>query len=142
MGTSGIPQHRSFVRPANSTAKQGRRSSARFPIELPVRYKVAKSSGSGRTINIGSGGALMTISHPVKPGERIELTISWPVLLYQKVRLNLIAHGTILRVAEGRAAVKFEQYNFRTAGAASRHHGHAAEHHRAPSHRPDAPMNR
>ena len=89
----------------------------RFPITLPVRYSLAKNCGWGRTVNIGSSGALITIGQPVRPGQLVELCIGWPVLLHEKVHLNLVASGTIVRAGEGYAAVKFEQYRFRTASS-------------------------
>jgi hypothetical protein len=97
-----------------------RRQNVRFPISLPVRYRLSKSHGWGRTVNIGSGGALFTVDQPVRPGQQVELCIGWPVLLHEKVHLNLIAYGMIERVDEGRAAVSFERYAFRTANSAFR----------------------
>jgi hypothetical protein len=113
-----------------------RRQNVRFPMQLPVRYRLAERCGWGRIINIGSGGALFTIDQPVKRGQRVELCIGWPVLLHEKVHLNLIAGGLIVRAEEGRAAVKFERSSFRTASSAFRqqsllpkHAGGSAESH-------------
>jgi hypothetical protein len=97
-----------------------RRQNVRFPMTLQVRYSFAKGSGWGRIVNIGSGGALFTIDQPVKQGQRVELYIGWPVLLHEKVHLNLIAEGRIVRAGEGLAAVKFERCRFRTASSAFR----------------------
>jgi len=98
-------------------SEQERRKNARFPIQLPVRYKLPDGCGWGRIVNIGSGGALFTMGHPVKLGQPIELWISWPVLLHEKVHLNLIASGLIVRIEKDRAAVRFEQCSFRTASS-------------------------
>jgi hypothetical protein len=97
-----------------------RRQNVRFPMKLPVRYSLGKAHGWGRILNIGSGGALLTIDQPVKLGQRVELYIGWPVLLHEKVHLNLIAQGVITRAEEGCAAVRFERCHFRTASAAFR----------------------
>ena len=97
-----------------------RRSHVRFPIPLPVRYRLAKRSGWGRILNIGSRGALFTIDRPVRLGQRIELCIGWPVLLHDNVYLSLVAAGVIVRVEEGRAAVRFGKYCFRTASSTFR----------------------
>ena len=97
-----------------------RRQNVRFPISLPVRFTLAETCGWGRIINIGSGGALFTLDQPVKPGQTVELCIGWPVLLHEKVHLNLVAEGLIVRVDEGRAAVSFERCHFRTASSAFR----------------------
>jgi len=100
--------------------KREQRQNVRFPLSLPVRYSLAKSCGWGRIVNIGSGGALFTIDQPVKLGQRVELCIGWPVLLHEKVHLNLVAVGVIVRAEEGRAAARFERSSFRTASAAFR----------------------
>ena len=111
--------------------KRERRRNVRFPMNLPVRYTLAKSCGWGRIVNIGSGGALLTIDQPVRSGQRVELCIGWPVLLHEKVHLNLVASGTIVRAGEGRAAVRFETCAFRTASAAFRRQAKFPELHRA-----------
>jgi hypothetical protein len=123
MPATTLPGSRSIHIPGPASLgkpKRERRQNVRFPISLPVRYTLAKNCGWGRIVNIGSGGALFTVSQQLKPEERVELCIGWPVLLHQKVPLNLVAYGVIVRSGEGCAAVKFEQYGFRTASAAFR----------------------
>jgi hypothetical protein len=104
------------------TLVRERRQNVRFPMELPVRYRVGKSSSWGKIVNIGSGGALFTTDNTLKRGQRVELYIGWPVLLHEKIHLNLIAEGLIVRLEDGRAAVRFERCSFRTASAAFRRH--------------------
>jgi hypothetical protein len=87
---------------------------------LSVRYNAGPCCAWGRILNIGSGGALFTIERPVSEGQRVELFIAWPVLLHEKVHLNLVAEGEVVRIEEGRAAVKFEQHSFRTSSATFR----------------------
>jgi len=118
MPASQSPALRDRVTPGKR--KGERRQNVRFPINLPVRYSLSKSHGWGRTVNIGSGGALFTVDQPVRPGQQVELCIGWPVLLHEKVHLNLVASGVIERVDEGRAAVSFERCAFRTASSAFR----------------------
>ncbi|HVN06977.1 MAG TPA: PilZ domain-containing protein [Bryobacteraceae bacterium] len=93
------------------------RQGPRFPMPLPLHYRLAEGSGWGRVLNIGKGGALFTIGHMVKPGQRIELRIGWPVLLDEKVHLTLVAGGVIVRAEDGQAAVRFHKCWFRTATA-------------------------
>jgi hypothetical protein len=114
--------------------KRERRRNVRFPIVLPVRYSLAKRCGWGRIVNIGSGGALFTVSQAVEPGERVELCIGWPVLLNAKVHLTLVAYGEIVRVGQGRAAVRFDQYAFRTASAEFRRVARSPEFRDMPPH--------
>src|SRR5580704_14254037 len=123
--------HASRARATRGKPKPDRRRSARFPMALPVRYSLSKTSGWGRTVNIGSGGMLFTIDQPLRQGQRVELCIGWPVLLHEKVHLNLVASGTIVRAGEGCAAVRFETCAFRTASAAFRRQAKFPELHRA-----------
>ncbi|MGH9353784.1 MAG: hypothetical protein ACRD2G_16750, partial [Terriglobia bacterium] len=50
------------------------------------------------------------------PGNRLELSISWPAQLNGKCALKLVARGRIVRFEEGRAAMEIHQYEFRTQG--------------------------
>lgn len=95
-----------------------RRRAARFPLRLPVRYTLTDAEGWGQTVNISSRGALITISDPVKLRERIDLCIIWPALLHEQVHLNLVGSGAVVRVEEGRAAVRFQRCDFRTSSPA------------------------
>lgn len=99
--------------------KKDRRDSDRFPIERDIRYKVlgkrSDEVGSGKTLNISSSGILFTKEHLLVPGKRLEVTVNWPVSLNNKCNLNLIARGRVVRTERGRAAIKIQQYEFRTA---------------------------
>ncbi len=99
-----------------------RRHSDRFPIEREVRYRVMNKrggdeTGDGRTINISSSGVLFTSEHILLPGRRLELSISWPAQLNNKVALKLVARGRVVRFEHGRAAIEIQQYEFRTHSA-------------------------
>ncbi len=101
-----------------------RRHSDRFPIEREVRYRVLSKrggdeAGDGRTINISSSGVLFTSQHLLLPGRRLELSISWPAQLNNKVALKLVARGRVVRFEDGRAAIEIQQYEFRTQAAGS-----------------------
>jgi hypothetical protein len=115
-----LPDMRPVFIPAKR--KSERRQNVRFPMVLAVHYSAARKSGWGQILDIGSGGALFTIDQPLKLGQRVDLCIAWPVLLHEKVHLNLIAVGVIVRVEEGRAAIRFERCSFRTSSSAFRRH--------------------
>ncbi len=120
MRTSTLPVNHSRSTRDRTTPrkpKKERRQSRRFPLALPVRYNIGSLCGWGQTLNIGSGGALFSIDQPVSPGDLIELCIGWPVLLDEKVHLNLVADGVIVYLRDGRAAVKFERCAFRTSSS-------------------------
>lgn len=101
---------------------QDRRCKRRYPIELPVQYKVMKNylvmgTGSGSSLDMSSGGISFTASAPLKVGSYLELSISWPVLLNQSCPLKLVASGRVVRSNENRTAISLDRYEFRTSGA-------------------------
>jgi hypothetical protein len=108
----------------NDNAQADRRHSDRFPIEREVRYKVlnkrsSEETGDGKTINISSSGVLFTADHMLLPGRRMELAISWPAQLNNKIALKLVARGRVVRFEGGKAAIEIQQYEFRTQSTAA-----------------------
>ena len=96
-----------------------RRNKYRFGIEREVRYKMADqglvvASGTGQTLNIGSGGVAFSTEHELCPGGFIELSISWPVLLDETCPMRLIVFGRVLRCTGKKAACTIDKYEFRT----------------------------
>ena len=99
-----------------------RRHSDRFPIACEVRYRVlnkrgGEEAGDGNVVNMSSSGVLFTSKHLLLPGRRLELAISWPAQLNNKVPLKLVARGRVVRFDEGRAAIEIQQYEFHTQSA-------------------------
>ena len=108
--------------------KNDRRQATRFTMNLPVRYCSARGLGWGKILNISSVGALLTINHPdAARGDLVELYIGWPVLLDDRVHLNLVAKGSIVRVGENCAAVKFEKCDLRTCSSTFLRHAVSPE---------------
>jgi hypothetical protein len=66
---------------------------------------------------MSSSGVLFTSEQILRPGRRIELSISWPAQLNQKCALKLVARGRIVRFENGLAAMEIQQYEFRTQSA-------------------------
>jgi hypothetical protein len=98
-----------------------RRETNRFPVRENVKYTVIhsralKTSGSGQTVNFGSGGLLFTTEDTLPLGRTVELSVSWPALLGGKCPLQFVATGRVVRAENNRAAVKIERYEFRTRG--------------------------
>jgi hypothetical protein len=96
-----------------------RRETSRFPVRENVRYTVVhsralKTSGSGQTLNFGSGGILFTTETRLPLGRVVELAVNWPALLGGKCPLQFVATGRVVRSENNRAAVKIERYEFRT----------------------------
>ena len=99
-----------------------KRTHVRFPIGMELQYKVVRGpSGSGRTLDISSGGLLFetAVDFPedaVKNLE-IELALKWPCLLNRECALKLMVRGHIVRRKQRQVAVKIRQYEFRTTGS-------------------------
>ena len=101
---------------------QDRRSKRRYPINLPVHYKIMKNylvtgTGSGNSIDLSSGGIAFSCPEPLKIGSYLELSVSWPVLLNQSCPLKLVASGRVVRSDHRSTAMSLERYEFRTQGA-------------------------
>ena len=99
-----------------------RRSTRRYPIELPIQYKIVKNylvvgKGTGSSIDLSSGGIAFTSDTPVRIGSYLELSISWPVLLNSTCGLKLGASGPVVRSDRNRTAISLDRYEFRTSGA-------------------------
>jgi hypothetical protein len=99
-----------------------RRVSNRLPIEREVRYKViggkqhVRPTGSGKTLNMSSGGVLFTTESGLPQGARVEIAVSWPVQLNGATPLKLVATGVLVRSDERQAAISIQSYEFRTRG--------------------------
>jgi hypothetical protein len=96
-----------------------RRASVRFPVKLEVRYSVAGrpgpvENGSGCTIDMSSSGLSFTADRPLSIGQRLDLSIDWPVLLNGGVQLQLVASGVVVRSGGAVIALRIEQHEFRT----------------------------
>jgi hypothetical protein len=109
---------------AGSGGTADRRETNRFPVREDVKYTVIhsranKTSGSGKTLNFGSGGLLFTTQDRLPLGHTVELAVTWPALLGGKCPLQFVATGRVVRSESNRAAVKIERYEFRTRGGVS-----------------------
>jgi hypothetical protein len=96
-----------------------RRVKFRFPMQRELRYKLYKDgavlqSGTGETINIGSGGVWFSVEGEVAVGTFVQLSISWPVLLDQSCPMRLIIFGRAVRGGSGTCACTIDKYEFRT----------------------------
>jgi hypothetical protein len=96
-----------------------RRSKARFPLRLTVRYRTVSGDASlvgvGRTVNMSSCGLLIASEEVnVHTGARLQLMVDWPFLLHGITPLQLIVSCRVTRSEPEEFAVKLEQYLFRT----------------------------
>lgn len=96
-----------------------RRSKARFPLRLSVRYRTVADEpaliGVGQTVNMSSCGLLIAARHvEVHAGSRLQLMVDWPFLLHGSTPLQLVASCRVTRCLPEEFAVKLEQYLFHT----------------------------
>lgn len=99
-----------------------RRTKRRFVIEQEVRYKMLygqriAETGTGKTMNISSGGVWFTTENMLTTGMPVELSMNWPVLLNDSCPMKLMVYGCVVRSNERGAAVAIERYEFRTQGS-------------------------
>jgi len=96
-----------------------RRRHRRYPLRLEVRYKLLHvghtvQTGSGRTVNLSTGGVLFEVDRALPLRNEIMLDIAWPALLDGVQHLKVVASGRVVR-SEGRTvAVRIRTFEFRT----------------------------
>ncbi len=97
-----------------------RRQNLRFAIGEEISYKIldhratTPDSGAGKTLDISSKGVLFETVQRLRPGKRIEVSVNWPALLEGSCPLKFVAVGRVVRADDSRAAMRIEQYEFRT----------------------------
>jgi hypothetical protein len=101
-----------------------RRRTTRFPVCEELRYRVTHKSsgvsGTGKTLNIGSGGVLFTTEEKLPLGRTVELSVNWPARLDGTCPLKFVAVGPVVRSEAKIAAVRIERYEFRTRATGDR----------------------
>src|ERR1039457_4366789 len=96
-----------------------RHATQRFAIEQETLYKIldhraaVPESGTGKTLDISSGGVLFETVQRLRSGKRVELSVNWPALLDGGCPLKFVAVGRVVRAEERCAAMHIEQYEFR-----------------------------
>jgi hypothetical protein len=101
-----------------------RREGRRYPVMIPLEYRVygaagngigeVRHTGSGRTLNMSSAGVVFESDHPLREGMEADLSIAWPASLSKSVGLTLRVRGRIVRADQNRAALTLTHYEFRT----------------------------
>ena len=102
-------------------SNRDRRVTIRFPLQEEVTYKVIHSdtdsqSGTGKTLNIGSGGILFSTEGKLPLGRKVELSVNWPARLGGTCPLKFVATGRVVRTEADQAVVRIERYEFKTRG--------------------------
>src|SRR3954451_18056046 len=97
----GIHKVFSVSIPASSHKRSAdRRAADRFSMALDLTCKLLRKRNTppeavGNTIDVSSAGILFTTAQPLSPGNRVELSINWPVPLNDKCGLILVARGRV-----------------------------------------------
>jgi hypothetical protein len=109
-----------------ANGQREKRMKRRFEIAQELRYKMLygqriAETGSGKTLNISSGGVWFTTENMLTIGMPIELSMGWPVLLNDSCAMKLMIYGCVVRSNEKGAAVTIERYEFRTQGSRAFH---------------------
>jgi len=104
------------------TNRAEQRLHQRYPIVLKIEYKLLKKGrievfGTGRTMNISSGGIFLEADDTLPAYGRVELAMEWPFLLEGVCALKLVMRGRIVRKDTSGIAVQIARHEFRTAGA-------------------------
>ena len=97
-------------------ARSEQRLHRRYPITLDVQYELlignrGKRFGSGRTVNISSGGVFFETKSDLPTHGPIELILDWPS--EGVANLKLIVQGRIVRSDAIGTAVKMTRHKFR-----------------------------
>jgi hypothetical protein len=103
-----------------------RRNDRRYDMKLDVRWKLVRrrrliDSGLGFTLDLSRGGVRFNAGRILPVGLNVELSIAWPALLHNVAAMQLSIQGKIVRSADGWAAIRTMQHEFRTLGVRPEH---------------------
>ena len=92
----------------------------RYPIALHLRYK-AKGfpvEGFGETVMMSNQDIMFAPDNGLKPGMAAEIVLAWPLLLDNRIILQLVLQVMITGSLDGVAEARIMAYQFHTAGPA------------------------
>jgi hypothetical protein len=110
----------------SDTISGERRDDRRYEMKLELRWKLVRrrrviDSGVGFTLDLSRGGVRFHASRDMPVGLNVELAIAWPARLHNVAPMQLSIQGKILRSADGWAAIRTAQFEFRTLGVQPEH---------------------
>lgn len=91
-----------------------RRSSARFPLELPAELLAGNVRLKTTTANISSGGLLLSCDQEVEIGTLATVRVSWPISQRSK-QVVLVVQGEIIRREPCHLAIRHRRHEFEVA---------------------------
>jgi hypothetical protein len=93
------------------------RGVSRYPISMELQYTTrerVRRVGMGRTQFISSRDVVFVTDQPMESGTKVEISISWPVLLHEKVPLKLVLEAEVTGRQETALTARIVKYQFRT----------------------------
>ena len=95
-----------------------------YPLKMDLQYRLVSPgkgppvSGCGRTITFGSHEVVFSGDQSIPANASVQLSVCWPVLLDERIRLQLVIEGRVTSVEGGTFTVRIGRYHFRTRGSA------------------------
>ena len=90
----------------------------RYSIPLQLHYKATSKRGMvlgfGKTTMISSQEIIFAVGSGLEPGMNVQIALAWPVLLDDRVPLQLVLETTITGSHDGVAEARILAYDFRT----------------------------
>lgn len=101
-----------------------RRGKRRFRIDLSLQCRVLDrrtvvETSLGRTVDISSSGVSIRTQAHLHHGDRVALSLGWPVLVNETCPVNLVIEGTVVRYTADGAVIAIVSHEFRTRGTNS-----------------------
>jgi PilZ domain len=98
-------------------SKVERRSKARYPIALDVRYigREPPLAGAGSTLNISSSGMLIASHQQMSLGAQVEVCANWPFMRSGTTPLQFVAVGRVVRSESNGFALSFTRHKLEEA---------------------------
>lgn len=95
----------------NGFQSHDRRKCRRYPLLLPIRYRVAPRNepamaGSGTTCDISPGGLSFLCRDALPVGSHIEMVVQWPAKTAGRLPLDLRMTGFVVRSSQAGVAVR------------------------------------
>ena len=90
-----------------------------YPVTLDLEYRVISARSNsirahGKTAWISSQQLTFTGDLAVRVGDRIEVSVFWPVKLEGRVKLQLVIRGRAASVSGNRITMSIKKHEFRT----------------------------
>jgi hypothetical protein len=99
--------------------QESRGRTARFRLKFEIHYSVSglrvpMETGFGRTIDMSSSGLRFNADRPLQIGQKLDVSIDWPVMLDGGVQLQLIVSGVVVRSSGNETALRIQRHEFKT----------------------------